>query len=662
MSKIEINFELLDLFNEEEINTVCKNADITLFLVPIKDKRYTKYAKTLGRLDKKSALVQKLLPGIAFNLFKKGEEPFKAAIATQLDIYREKFGEAISKCMEPAICVDDIKAYNTKEMAELYFKILDISATDISIDLFFIFLKLQDIMIEKGTREEIEAEIENISQARTLEVKHQEEIQEALKEQEKRLSVDFEQQKRDLRKQIEEKNVLYKEIQEKLSAAEQRLQKHENITQAERKRREEEWFSEYEKELEARKVADDIQRKNASDEAEAKYQNLLLALEAEAEKKRAELEEQYRKQLISSEEMLSSELAELRLQVAQLTDKKKVLDAQVDGLEQRKKELDNYIQELDAIEDRYFESFEQRVIERKIDSIIFQKLGYENQRDNTNSDVPLVCSNLSDVVVIPARQFNENAEYGADVSSIEDFFEDYKTNISLYFDNETEVAGAVLAAILHGMGIIAIDKVCTYLSDALAALLQESSPLVINIDSENESLKTLVDIVNESESQVVCIKGILDNYNEILFARICEVCKEKYLFFSVSDLKNLEMMSKAMLNYAIVIDAENELHFPVEDYLLIGNHDLKPLIPDLDMRKSQEIYKKTFGRLVMNGYIRKSASIEYSNLLQLYFVLVGGNTLGEIMQKGLIYACDVCFEDENLGDVLNKSGITISVK
>lgn len=211
-------------------------------------------------------------------------------------------------------------------------------------------------MIEKETREGIETEIENINQARALEAKHLEEIQEALKEQEKRLSVDFEQQKRDLRKQIEEKNVLYKEIQEKLSATEQRLKKYENITQAERKRREEEWFSEYEKELEARKVADDIQRKNAFDEAEAKYQNLLLALEAEAEKKRAELEEQYRKQRISLEEMLSNELAELRLQVAELTDKKKVLDAQVDGLEQRKKELDSYIRELDAIEDRYFES------------------------------------------------------------------------------------------------------------------------------------------------------------------------------------------------------------------------------------------------------------------------------------------------------------------
>ncbi len=105
MSKIEINFELLNLFNEEEINTVCKNADFTLFLIPIKDKRYIKYAKTLGRLDKKSALVQKLLPGIAFGLYKKGEEPFRAAIATQLDRYRQKFIEAISN-IEPPIYAD----------------------------------------------------------------------------------------------------------------------------------------------------------------------------------------------------------------------------------------------------------------------------------------------------------------------------------------------------------------------------------------------------------------------------------------------------------------------------------------------------------------------------------------------------------------------------
>lgn len=662
MSKIEINFELLDLFSKEEIKTVCKNVDLTLFLTPIKDKRYTKYARKLGRLDKKSVLVQKFLPGIAFNLYKKGEEPFRAVIATQLDGYRKKFVEVISKCMEPPISVDDIKEYDAKAVADLYFKILDISATHISVELFFVFLKLQGITIEEETRQSIELEIENICQTKEREMKHIAEIQDALREQEKRLYADFEQQKRDLRKLLEEKDILYKEIQEKLNASEQKVHKYENITETERERREREWLSEYERKLEARKVADDLQRENAFSGAEARYRELLSSLETEAEKRREELAEQYSEQLRASEEMLTNELASLRGQVSELSEKKKVLDLQVYGLEKKRMDLNSHIQELEAIEKNYFDSFEQRIIDKRIDSLIFEKLGYESSRDDTGTSVPMTIANTSDAVVIPAMAFSENAEYGADVTSIEDFFEDYKANISLHFDNETEIAGAVLAAVLNGMGIIAADKVCNYLSEALAALQDASSPLTINIGSEKENLRTLADIIDESESQVVCIKGVLDNYNEVLFTRICELCKGKYLFFSVSDLKNLKMMSKVMMNYAIVIDAENELHFPVDDYLLIGNHDLKPFISELDMRKSQDIYKKTFSRLVMNDCIKKSAAIEYSNLLQLYYALVGGTVLGEIIQKGIINVCEICSEDENLSDVLNKSGITISIE
>lgn len=71
MNRSDIDFKILELLNDEEINIVCKNVDLTLFLIPIKDKRYEKYTKKLGRLDKKNALVQKVLPGIAFNLCKK---------------------------------------------------------------------------------------------------------------------------------------------------------------------------------------------------------------------------------------------------------------------------------------------------------------------------------------------------------------------------------------------------------------------------------------------------------------------------------------------------------------------------------------------------------------------------------------------------------------
>lgn len=660
MRKTDIRFELLDFLNEDEISIVCKNADLKFFLAPIKSKRYNQYAKKLGRLDKRSAVVQNMLPGIAFKLYKKGEEPFKAAVAAQLEEYSEKFIEAISKGKKPEVCIEDIRVYDARAMANLYFIIYDFLAGDVSFELFLIILKLQDITVDEGIRSDIEKEIAIIRESRCIAEKYKVELLDAFKEQENKLNEEFENQKQELRKQIDNAKVSNRKIQEKLRDTEQKLQKYEKMTQDERKRLETEWLAEYEKELEARKTADDLRWKTASEEAEAKYQKLLSDYEIDVEKRRAELEESYQKQLKSCKENLTDELTELTSQVIELAEKKGSLDAQINSLEQRQSELSSYIHKLENIEEKYFESFEQRMIEKRIDTAIFKRLGFEKHGNQENASVTV--ANTSNAVVVPANILSENVEYGEDVDCIEDFFEDYKENISLNFENETEIAGTVLAGVLNGMGIIATDKVCDYLSNALAALLCLSSPLIINIDSEKESLRGLVDIINENESQVVCIKGILDNYNEILFTRICEVCRGKYLFFSISDLENLKMMSKAIMEYATVVDVENDLHFMEDDCILIGSHDLTPLIPKMERKKSQEIYKSTFHRLVMKGYMKKSTAIEYSNFLQLYFSLVDGTLLGEVVQKSIMCACDFCLDDENLSDVLNKSGITVSAE
>ena len=151
MNKKGINFELLEIFDEEEINIVCKNADLALFLIPIKDKRYTKYAKKLGRLDKKSALVQSFLPGIAFSLYKKGEEPYRAAVATQLESFRDKFFEAITNCMEPSVSIDEIKSYSAKDLAEFYFRIVEISVTDVSVEMFLCFLNYMMFVFKESS-------------------------------------------------------------------------------------------------------------------------------------------------------------------------------------------------------------------------------------------------------------------------------------------------------------------------------------------------------------------------------------------------------------------------------------------------------------------------------------------------------------------------------
>ena len=659
MSKNGINFELLEIFDEEEINIACKNADLALFLIPIKDKRYAKYAKKLGRLDKKSALVQSFLPGIAFHLYKKGEEPFRAAVATQLESFRDNFFETITNCMKPSVSIDEIKAYSAKDMADFYFRILEIYATDVSVEMFFLFIKLNDIFIQGEFRAEVEEEIEKISQMKKLEEKHKAEVANALKKQEKRLSEEFEQEKRDLKKQIEDKTRIQREFKEKLDLAEQKIRKYENLSQAEKKKQKEEWFSEYEKEFAERKVTDDLQWKTAFAEAKQKYEELVSRLEDEAEQKKAELATEYQQKQRIEEERLSSVLAGLKFQVEELTDNKVSLSQQINALEDRKAALGNQIDELESIEKKYFDSFEKRIVEKRIDTLIFQKLGFESNNNGLHTATQIISENDSDIVTIHPKPFSVNASYGEAVGSIEDFFDDFRENISVNFENETEITGTVLAALVNGMAVISVDKVCINLSEAIAALLDLSTPLIINIDSEKDSFKKIIDTINGCDSQVICVKGILDNYNENLFIRICEICREKYLFFSISNLEKLGMMSKAIMNCAIVVDLENQLQFATDEDILIGDHDLKPLIPKLDMKKSKEIYKKNFSRLVTGGYLKKTVALEYSNLLQFYMEFMDGTVLGDIIQKSIINACDFQSDDEALKDILGKSGITI---
>lgn len=55
---------ILESLSDEELLVIAKNTDINLLLKPIKQKNkyYAQYISSLGRLDKKSALVKKNLP------------------------------------------------------------------------------------------------------------------------------------------------------------------------------------------------------------------------------------------------------------------------------------------------------------------------------------------------------------------------------------------------------------------------------------------------------------------------------------------------------------------------------------------------------------------------------------------------------------------------
>ena len=62
--------KLLELLDEEEINVVIQHVDINLLLMPMKRNQitYSQQVKRLGRMDAKTSLVQKLLPGMVVTL------------------------------------------------------------------------------------------------------------------------------------------------------------------------------------------------------------------------------------------------------------------------------------------------------------------------------------------------------------------------------------------------------------------------------------------------------------------------------------------------------------------------------------------------------------------------------------------------------------------
>lgn len=652
-------FAILEQFSDDEINIVCKNADLNLFLGVIRRKKYEKYAKSLGRLDKKSSLVKTVLPRTAFTLYKKGDNEFCKVISQQLYIFRDNFQNIMKKIVDPSVTEAEIKEYDDIAMARFYFRIISVSDMDIPVELFYIFLKLHGISVPEESKISIEKIVDVIREERKNAKEEKVQMATDLNEREKEIALEYEKKKRELKTQLEEKTQVINKLQSRLNNTEQELNKYIAMTQRDRERLEKEWRSKYESEFEEKKTADELKWKQETEEMKKAQEDLIVAMGVEAQQKSLELEENYQKKYEQEEKNFSKKREEYRLKLQEMEEEISSLKVQISELDDKKNKEINYIQTLEETEGKYFESFEQRILSKKIDDLIFEKLGYVKDGNHEKENMPINISTDSEIMIVPGIPLVDHAEYGEEIYSITDFFEDYSDNVSLNFDSATDIASVVLAAVFSGLKIIAADCVCDNLAESMSALLNTCSPLQVEVCSNKYSLKMMVRAINESDSQVVLVKGLLDNYDESLMIRLCELCKGKYLFFSISNLCNLDMFSKNLLNYAVVIDAEKMLHFPEEKSILIGNHDVKAYIPKINLKKCKEIYKKVFNKLAVNNLISKTAGINYTYFLHLYYEMTESDVMGDIIQRSILFACDLTAKEETRNNILKKCGFSI---
>lgn len=652
MSKRNIHFDLLELFSDEEIYIVCNNADLNIFLTAIKEKKYEKYSKKLGRLDKKSALVQKFLPKIAYDLYKKNEEPFRVAIAVVLHDYKEKFMLTITEYMEPSVDIEAIQNYTCDQLVTFFFDFQGVSTSEIPEDLFFILLKLYGINYPS---EEKKAIVESISQQREEQLKearHKAEIEDAIKKFAKEKAAEYKEIQDELKRQIKYYKEKYDECLVEKCSVQRALDSLKAQMKYDRREMEAEWKDSYEKQLEQRMASEEEEFRARRVEAENLYLELHRRLEVDAESRKRELDTQYQLDLEEMKRKLNEKKEVLRIEVQALSDKRETIASEIDELIERKGGLELEFSKLKNAEDSYFATFEQRIVEKKIERVLFDKLGISDSRGDTVLHMPKGYS------IIEASGFTCGTEYGENVECIEDFIEDCKDNINIHFDNETEIVATVISALVQRMAIIAVNPVCDYLAEAFSALLDVGMPAIVNIDYEKNDSLTLATKINKLDSKVILIKGVLDMYDEILFRRLCELCTEKYMFFSISSLKNVRMMSRIVTDMAVIIDAEEDLHFVTEDNILLGDHNLDLFIPKISNKNCQDLMKKIFNRLVSNSLMGKATAMKYCSVLEMYFKIINTDRIGKILQKAIAISCGV---NQNVSDdikeILSKSGI-----
>lgn len=591
----EIDFSILDMLDIKDIQIACKHADIEILLKPIKDRPdfYKKYVKQLGsnRPDKKSSVVKLYMPRIAFDLFQKEDATYKGVIVCLLENYKSKFEEALTEYIEPSISNKELKAYNAEQLVELYFKVVDVSSTDVPVDFYFMMLKLQGVTLDEDCSRAIENQIMQIE-------KHKKEITDAAAKAEKRVEQKYTQEIAQLSKEKREVERKYSELKKQNRELADELEKIKEQFSHKKEELTEKWRVEFDKENMSRQMEEDKEFKMLH---EKRQHDLELTLADDEAQKRAELKDKIAKEEKQLQEQFEEKKIELDNAIEGLlselqnnTDRKIQLESELKLLQEETEQLQEFMSRLKAYEKEYFDNFEQHIIQKKVDTILLSKL---------------------------------------------------------------EVRGDTIATNTSFTSIVT-DDVAYQMASCISALIDEKTPLMIQMGRQKDDVDKIVGIINESDSHVVYLPGLLDDYDEIAFSIICRQCPRKVIIAGIATLVHLSMMSGGVNNYAITMDIGSYLHFKKKQALWIGKYSLDSMVAEYDVSKCKEYYNKYFRGLVQNHIVSKKLALDFCFFLNIYFDVMQ-EQIGDVLKSVVSMAFDYK-TNENAMAIIEKSEFYIN--
>lgn len=643
-----LNTGLLDLLDEKELTIICKNTDLDLFLAPMKKapNMYKMYTKRLASLDKKQKMVQTFLPPLAVELYQKGDKQYEAAFEKAALKSKNAF---INICEDINVEITEIRDYTIEQLGDLYQNIESVKRKEMPIDFFCVNLKMIEVKLDDDKKGELLDVLQGINDRKNSELERQKEIKTALKNQEKVLNAKFEQEKDKHHKEIKRLSKENVELKNKLESCNKQLETYKKREEDEYEKLLEKWNKDIQKDIERKRkeneqeltriYKDEVKKISDRVKAEKLKQEELLSLNINEIKEKNRIEEELLKESISS-----------------LRDEREVLQNDVNSLKKEIVNIDREFAEKKKLEEDFFANIDDRVYAIKLDEALSKRL-YNVPQKKEKCFAEVNSERINDLFAREELFIEEEIERCDSVSNIEDLEADLRDNIDIYFENASDISVTFLSAILSRKAIVMERSAAYIVGSCFSAIIDSTRPYYISIhDSLSVNMEKLIELINSQSNSTIIIDGVLDKYDETLFMTICCECPNKYLLFTLSSIEHVDLLSKSIYSYAIVIDIEEYFKYESDEKMLVSTNNIQEIYKNKNENRSRLCYDKVFRNLVSKKIIRKRNSLDYAEMLCVYHELNGNETIGDVMKKSILFCCDFT-NAQDVEKILNRSGL-----
>lgn len=626
-----LNIGVLKDLDEDDIEIISKNADLNNMLQPIihNQKHYANYIRLLGRLEKKSKLVQKNLPRIAFELYNKGDNNYQKFFAISANNLKISFEETLKECLGKNIEPRELSSFTIKDYRALFSSISKLPGTSFNIELFFLQSKMFGIEFNDEMKDKINQEWIHYQDIENLKIEMQTFQNKELEAKEKEYHDKISEQKKKFKGNIAELKSSIESLENDSSLQEEKIE----ILNCEKKK-----FID-----DANKYSERITEK----EEEIKELNLKISeleenLELEIKKNGAKKED-----IFDDIEKIWKNKNDKKIQI------RKELEGEIgkkieikDTLNKKNKELKAQIKKWEKHIENYFDVFDQKIIDHRIDSLLYKNNEKEidtvsNKEKKTSIDIPenlYICKGYKVVETEPCIDYEDYKEI------VEDNFSSMGgvKSINSLVDCFNAAIGAGLYPLICGF-----EARQTAL--ALTASRYSEKPEIISIQGGFTNSSVLINLIDNVKTDSVIIEDAFGAMNERTLLPLLREENVKNIIFTAESIEEIKYLPEYFYNYIqLIVVNKKSIYKKVEFQYSYGDKIFEKKIHD----KRAEGYKtarKTLGDIGMS----ESYILNRGNLL---CEMLEYNTCKEALESLVTAELKYIIEDgkkEKLEELIN---------